>query len=157
MKTIYLVEDLEFRDKFEGLSLYKVGYTKRHLLSRIRGLQNWKNLKVLYSTTDEEIGEDELRVKLKNTVNGFKCFSGWKYVDSVIRSLNPKIAEYLEIKYIPEKDTQFGKFGGGLTEYIIGKNWEYSCWGSFRGDIDRYLESKNGIEENELIEEYRSA
>jgi len=154
-RTIYLVEDLEFKSKFDGLSLYKVGYTKQSLFSRIRGLQNWQNLKVLYSTTDKEVGEYELSKKVKSDINGFNCFSGWKYVDYMVKTLNKDIAEYLENKYIPEKGTEFRKFGGGLTEYFIGKDWENShpYYNSIISKISEYLKSEDGIEQNQLIVE----
>lgn len=155
-RTIYLVEDLEFKKNFEGLSLYKVGYTKQNLFSRIRGLQNWMNLRVLFSTTDKEVEESELREMVKKDINGFNCFSGWKYLDTITHSLNPKIVEYLETKYLPEKGTEFKKFGGGLTEYFIGKDWE-NCTpfhNSIIPTISEYLKSKEGIEENQNIIEH---
>ena len=142
MAQIYLVEDLEFKKKFKGLSLYKVGHTNRGVGNRVAGLQNSKNLRVLYSKDRKEYDEEkELRDELIIQLNAFKPFRGWKYFDDTTHLMTRKVKNFLEKKYIPPEGTPFSKWGGGLTEYFIGRNWEYGgC--SLPIDISEYLESK---------------
>lgn len=152
---IYLIEDLEFKKKFKGLSLYKVGHTSKYRpTERIFGLQNSSNTRLLYaySYTKGEEGEDEFRESIIKSVNGFKCFSGWRYVDGMTSAINKDIRKFLEKRYLPPKGTDGSKFGGGLTEYFIGRDWE-TIYIYHKHNIKRYLVSNEGIEENNSIAE----
>lgn len=140
MAEIYLVEDLEFKKKFRGLSLYKVGHTNRGVHNRVAGLQNSKNLRVLYSKYRKEYSEEtKLRDELIIALNAYKPFSGWNCFGPTTHLMTRRVKNFLEKKYLPPEGTSFGKWGGGLTEYFIGRDWERVHTPI---DIDEYLKSK---------------
>jgi hypothetical protein len=131
---IYLIEDMEFKNKFEDLSLYKVGYTARNVVDeRFSELHNREHIKILWCGDGDEEDEEKLSEKVKNFVDGQEIFyskSGNIDFAPMIQKLwGPKFINFLEKKYwLPEQMRHWRENTGGLTEYFVGKSWESNCF-----------------------------
>jgi len=125
---------MEFKNKFEDLSLYKVGYTARDVVDeRLSELHNREHIKILWCGDGDEEDEEKLSEEVKNFVGGqeifYSKFGNINFVPTIQKLWTPKFIKFLEKKYrTPDQMRDWRENTGGLTEYFVGKSWESNCF-----------------------------